>query len=90
MMKDRYDGVKSQNSKSMKSQDSRLSAEHSANNAFVKSKQAEVAGMGGKNPAAISADCMKFSSAMMNTGEHAQSFAGSLTAGLDKKAFPVK
>lgn len=88
-MKDRYDGVKGKESASMNSRMSRLNAEHSSNNAFVKSKQAEVAGMGGKNPS-LSSDCMKFDSHMMNTGEHAQSFAGSLTAGLDKKAFPVK
>lgn len=67
-----------------------MSAVSSSNNAFVKGHQMQSASMAGGSPAAISADCMKFSSYMMNTGEKAQAFAGSLTAGLDKKAFPVK
>lgn len=88
-MKDMYDGVPSKESSISKSRAKRLESQHSANNAFVKSQQAQVAGMAGKD-ANLKADCMKFNAQMMNTGEHAQSFASSLTSGLDKKAFPVK
>lgn len=88
-MKDRYDGVKGKEAGMMNSRMGRLNAEHSANNAFVKKQQSEVAGMAGKD-AKMGEECYKFNAHMMNTGEHAQSFAGELTAGLDKKAFPVK
>lgn len=73
----------------MKSRMGRLESEHSANNAFVKSQQAGLSSMDGKDPS-MPEGCMKFNAQMMNTGEHAQSFGSSLTAGLDKKAFPVK
>jgi len=33
---------------------------------------------------------MNFDSCMISDGEHAQSFGRELTAGLDKKAYPVK
>lgn len=62
---------------------------HDANNAFVKSQQAKTAGMGAKSPS-LDSKYMKFNQEMINNGEHAQSFARSLTSGLDKTAFPVK
>ena len=47
------------------------------------------ASMGGKAPN-LEGRLMNFNAEMMNTGEHAQSFGRELTAGLDKKAYPVK
>ncbi len=43
----------------------------------------------GKDPK-LDKKYMDYCAPMMNNGEHAQAFARSLTAGLDKSAFPVK
>lgn len=67
----------------------RYEAESSANNAFVKKQQAELARMGGKSPN-LSPKSMEFNSYMCNNGEHAQELARDITKGLDKIAFPVK
>lgn len=64
-------------------------AHHKSNNAFVREHEAMTASMGGKSPK-LDGRLMNFNAEMMNTGEHAQDFGRSLTAGLDKKAFPVK
>lgn len=45
--------------------------------------------MAGKAPN-LEGKYMNFNAEMMNTGMHAQEFGRELTAGLDKKAFPVK
>ena len=48
-----------------------------------------VASMGGKAPN-LEDKYMYFDQCMVSDGAHAQEFGRSLTAGLDKKAFPVK
>lgn len=68
---------------------SKFQSEHSSNNAFVKKQEAVLASMGMK-PANLQEKYMHFDACMINDGEHAQSFARDLTAGLDKKAYPVK
>lgn len=78
---------KSRESVKLYSRNASLEAEHNANNAFVKSAQAAVAGMAGKNP---SGGCGEYNAYMTNTGEKTASFGRTLTAGLDKKAYPVK
>lgn len=88
-MRDRYDGVKGKESASQKSRQSRLEAEHRANDDFTKKTQAEQAKYAGKNPSLKPGD-LEFNATMTNTGEHAQEFARDLTRGLDKTAFPVK
>jgi len=67
----------------------KFEAEHSSNNAFVKRQGAILASMGMKD-ANLQEKYMKFDACMINDGEHAQEFARDLTAGLDKKAYPVK
>jgi len=62
---------------------------HGSNNAFVREHEAMTATMGGKAPN-LEGRLMNFNAEMMNTGEHAQEFGRNLTAGLDKKAYPVK
>jgi len=64
-------------------------AQHSAANQFVKREQEELKPMGAKE-ARMEARYMEFDACMVSDGEHAQDFARSLTAGLDKKAFPVR
>lgn len=64
-------------------------AQHSAADAFVKREQAAVKPMAGKDPK-LQAKFMEFNAEMVSDGKHAQSFARSLTSGLDKKAFPVR
>lgn len=64
-------------------------ANPSADVAFVKSQQAKVEPMAGKNPR-VSPEMFRYDAYMTNTGGRAQEFARKLTAGLDKKAFPVK
>ncbi len=71
-----------------KTRHSRLEAEHSAKNAFVKKQQAETAKMAGRAPK-LEAKSMEFNAYMCNNGEHAQRFGKELTKGLDKVAFPV-
>jgi hypothetical protein len=60
-----------------------------SNNAFVKAEQGRMKGMMGDRPKQ-KAESYKTDAYMCNDGDHAQSFASSLTAGMDKKAFPVK
>lgn len=55
----------------------------------MKKQQAMVAPMSGKAPN-LDGMYMNFDSCMVNNGSHAQEFGRELTAGLDKKAFPVK
>lgn len=62
---------------------------HNSKDEFVKRQQAETAMMGGRNPR-LSEKSMHMNAYMCNNGEHAKEFGRELTAGLDKKAFPVK
>jgi len=87
-MKDRYDGVPGKEAADAMARHRRLEAEHSRKNEFVKRQQAEVAGMAGRAPN-LKAESMEFNAYMCNNGENAQRFAREVTAGLDKKAFPV-
>lgn len=48
-----------------------------------------IAPMAGKAPN-LEGKYMNLDSCMMNNGDHAQKFGRELTAGLDKKAYPVK
>lgn len=68
---------------------SRLEAEHSARNAFVKKVQAQQAVHQGRSPKLQDAS-MHMNAYMCNDGEHAQEVARDITVGLDKVAFPVK
>jgi hypothetical protein len=52
-------------------------------------KEAGIMAKQGKDPK-LDKKYMDYCAPMMNNGEHAQSLARSLTAGLDKSAFPVK
>lgn len=63
-------------------------AQHSQKDAFVKGEQNAMKSMEGRAPM-MEDRFMKFDASMMNNGAHAQRLASSLTAGLDKKAFPV-
>jgi hypothetical protein len=64
--------------------------QHSDANAFVRKEQSAVVGMAGNISAQVDGKYMDYCSPMFNNGEHAQTFARSLTSGLDKKAYPVK
>ncbi len=88
-MKSRYDNAPGKEAAISNSRQKRLEAEHSAKDAFVKKHQAETNKMAGKAPE-LTGRLMEFNANMMNTGEHAEEFGRKLTAGLDKKAFPVK
>lgn len=88
-MKNRYDGNPGKEASMAKVRQSRMEAEHSAKDAFVKKVQNEQAKHGGRAPN-MSPDMMDFCSYMSNNGEHAQELAREITAGLDKVAFPVK
>ena len=68
---------------------SKLEAEHSAKNAFVKAQEMKLAKMGAKAPN-LTGEYMNFDSCMVSDGMHAQEFAREATKGLDKDAFPVK
>lgn len=57
-------------------------------NAFVKAEQARMKSMMGDRPAQ-KAEAYKFNAYMCNDGDHAKEFGRKITAGLDKKAFPV-
>lgn len=67
----------------------RFEAEHDSRNAFVKRQEDMQKSMEGRAPD-LKAEAMNFNAYMCNNGEHAQEFTRELTAGLDKKAFPVK
>lgn len=88
-MKDRYDNNPGKDARMAKVRQSRMEAEHSQKDAFVKRSQMAVASKAGNVPN-LKGESLDFSSYMCNNGEHAQEFARSLTKGLDKEAFPVK
>lgn len=88
-MKSRYDGNPGKEASIAKTRQSRMQAEHSANNAFVKKEQATLKSMAGKPPS-LKAEAMKFNAYQCNNGEHAQELGRKLTSGLEKKAYPVK
>ena len=67
----------------------RQEAEHSSKDMFVKKQQNEMKSMEGRAPM-LKGVAMEYDAYMCNNGEHAQEFARELTAGLDKKAFPVR
>ena len=87
-MKSRYDGNPSKEASIANVRHSRLEAEHSAKNQFVKKVQAEQARNAGRSPD-LKGESMEFNAYMCNNGEHAQMLAKKITAGLDKVAFPV-
>lgn len=64
--------------------------EHSENNSFVKRNQNALESLGMKKEVRLDEKYMQFDQCMISDGEHAQAFARDLTAGIDKKAFPVK
>lgn len=87
-MKDRYDGNPGKEAMIANKRQSRLEAQHSAKDAFVKREQANKDKYAGRKPE-MKADMFEFNANMQNTGEWAQGFGRRLTAGLDKVAFPV-
>lgn len=86
---DRYDGNPGKERAIANVRQSRMEAEHSAKDAFVKKVQAQQAVHAGKAPD-LKAEAMNFNAYMCNNGMHAQELARDITAGLDKVAFPVK
>lgn len=88
-MMDRYDGLKGKENANANSRQRRLESEHASKDNFVKSVENSQSKHAGKAPNLKKED-MKFNAQMMNTGEHAQEFARSLTKGLDKVAYPLK
>lgn len=88
-MKSRYDGNPGKEASIANVRQSRMEAEHSAKDAFVKKVQSQQAKHAGRAPK-MSPDMMDFCSYMSNDGEHAQELAREITGGLDKVAFPVK
>ena len=88
MFKDRYDGNPGKEAAIANKRHSRLEAEHSAKNAFVKKEQSNKDMYSGRKPV-MPGELMEFNANMQNTGEWAQGFGRKLTAGLDKVAFPV-
>lgn len=88
-MKNRYDGNPGKEAKMANVRQSRMEAEHSSKNAFVKKVQSEQARHQGKSPD-LKQESMHFNAYMCNDGEHAQELGREATAGLDKVAFPVK
>jgi hypothetical protein len=88
-MKDGYEKVKSRESARANERQNMFESRHESDNAFVRKHQAMSATMGGKEPN-LEGKYMNFNAEMMNNGMHAQEFGRELTAGLDKKAFPVK
>lgn len=88
-MKNRYDGSPSKEASMANVRQSRLEAEHSSKNQFVKKVQNEQAKHMGRAPKLEGAS-MEFNAYMCNNGEHAQELAREVTAGLDKVAFPVR
>lgn len=63
--------------------------QQSSNNQFVKSQQSALSKLGSKAPN-LTEEAMQFNAYQCNNGEHAQKLARTITAGLDKTAFPVK
>lgn len=87
-MKNRYNGNPSKEASIASTRHSRLEAEHSAKNEFVKKVQNEQARYAGRSPK-LSAESQDFNAYMCNNGEHAQELGKMLTKGLDPVAFPV-
>ena len=85
---DRYDGNPGKDAGMMNKRQSRLEAEHSAKNAFVKREQAMKDKYAGRKPE-MKSDLMEFNATMQNNGAWAQGLAKKVTAGLDPVAFPV-
>ena len=88
-MNDGYEKMQSRESARANKRQSAFEADHSSNNAFVKSHEAMTAVMGGHAPK-LEAKYMYFDAEMVSDGMHAQELGRDLTTGLDKKAFPVK
>lgn len=88
-MKDRYDGNPGKDAKMANVRQSRMEAEHSSKDAFVKKVQSAQARNQGRSPD-LKPEAMMFNSYMCNNGEHAQELARDITPGLDKVAFPLK
>ena len=88
-MRSRYDNNPGKDASMANTRQKRLESEHSANNAFVKKQQAELARHAGKAPR-LKGEAMEFDAYMCNNGMHAQDLAREVTKGLDKAAFPVK
>ena len=72
-----------------KTRQTRMEAEHSATNAFVKKVQAEQGKHAGRAPM-LKGEAMEFNAYMCNNGDHAQELAREVTKGIDEVAFPVK
>lgn len=87
-MKNRYDGNPSKEASIANKRQSRLEAEHSRKNEFVKKEQSNKSMYAGKRPE-LKADMMEFNANMQNNGAWAQEFGKRLTAGIDHVAFPV-
>jgi len=87
-MKDRYDGNPGKEAMISNKRQSRLEAEHSAKNAFVKREQMNKDKYAGRKPE-MKSDMFEFNANMQNNGAWAQGLGKKLTAGLDKVAFPV-
>jgi len=88
MFKDRYDGNPGKEAAIANKRHSRLEAQHSAKDAFVKSEQSKVRQYAGRKPVLVG-ELMEFNANMQNTGEWAQEFGKRLTSGIDHIAFPV-
>lgn len=88
MFKDRYDGNPGKDAAIMNKRQSRLEAEHSSKNAFVKAEQSKTKQYMGRKPN-MPGELMEFNANMQNTGEWAQGFGRKLTSGIDHVAFPV-
>jgi hypothetical protein len=87
-MKDRYDGNPGKEANIANTRQSRLEAQHSGKNQFVKNEQASVRKYAGKKPM-MDGSMFEFNANMQNNGAWAQDFGKKLTEGLDKVAFPV-
>lgn len=88
MKNDRYDGNPGKDASMMNRRQSRLEAEHSGKNSFVKKEQSSTEKYAGRKPM-MKNDLMKFDAEMQNTGEWAQSLGRKLTSSIDHVAFPV-
>lgn len=88
MFKDRYDGNPGKDASIANKRQSRLEAEHSRKNSFVKNEQSKVHPYAGKKPM-MKSELMEFNANMQNNGAWAQEFGKRLTSGIDHVAFPV-
>ena len=88
-MNSRYDNSPGKDAAMARTRQSRMQAEHSSNNQFVRKVQASQAKYAGKPPK-LEEKSMHFDAYMCNNGEHAVELGRKLTKGLDKVAYPVK